>query len=55
MTPAPQPLLSSHNFRCNRQLSTLLTSVCSNGAALETIDKSGNIKSAVPFDATPYL
>jgi branched-chain amino acid transport system substrate-binding protein len=55
MAPQPQPLLSAQNFRCNRQASTLLKSVCSNGAALETIDKSGAIKSVVPFDATPYL
>jgi branched-chain amino acid transport system substrate-binding protein len=55
MTPAPQPLLSASNFHCNRQASSLLKSVCSNNAAIETIDKSGSIKSVVPFDATPYL
>jgi branched-chain amino acid transport system substrate-binding protein len=55
MSPQPQPLLSSHKFRCNRTASALLSSVCSNAVAIETLDPSGNIKSVELFDATPYL
>jgi branched-chain amino acid transport system substrate-binding protein len=55
MSPQPQPLLSSQAFRCNRQASALLTSVCSNAAAIETLDKSGNVTHVEAFDATPYL
>jgi branched-chain amino acid transport system substrate-binding protein len=55
MQPQPQPLLSSRDFQCNRKAYALLPSVCSNNAVLETINSSGHVTKAEPFDATPYL
>jgi branched-chain amino acid transport system substrate-binding protein len=55
MSAQPVPLLPGQTFQCNRKLSTLTPSACSNGAAIITVDKSGTPTKSEVFDATPYL
>jgi branched-chain amino acid transport system substrate-binding protein len=55
MSPQTLPLLSGQTFQCNRKLAALTPAVCSNGAALETLDASGNVTRIEKFDLAPYL
>ena len=55
MSPQPMPLLPGQTFQCNRKVSPLTPAVCSNGAAILTLDAAGNVKQSETFDATPYI
>ena len=55
MSPQPMPLLAGQTFRCNGTASTLLTSVCSTGASLATLDSKGNVTKSENFDATTVI
>jgi branched-chain amino acid transport system substrate-binding protein len=55
MTPQAVPLLPGQTFQCNRKVSNLTPAVCSNGAALVTLDESGDVTKSDVFNATPYL
>jgi branched-chain amino acid transport system substrate-binding protein len=55
MPPERMPLLSARTFQCNRKAYSLLPAVCSNYAALQTINSQGGVAKTVLFDAKPYL
>jgi branched-chain amino acid transport system substrate-binding protein len=55
MSPQPMPLLAGQTFRCNGKASTLLTSVCSTGTSLATLDSKGNVTKSENFDATSVI
>jgi branched-chain amino acid transport system substrate-binding protein len=55
MQPQTMPLLAGQTFQCNRKASTLLSSVCSNGAALVSLTPTGEIAKSESFDASAYL
>jgi branched-chain amino acid transport system substrate-binding protein len=51
MSPQPVPLLSGQTFQCDGKASKLLTSVCSKGASLATLDANGNPTKTENYDA----
>jgi branched-chain amino acid transport system substrate-binding protein len=55
MSPQPMPLMAGQTFQCNGKASTLLPSVCSNGASLATLDAQGNVTKNENFDASSYV
>ena len=55
MPPQQMPLLDGQNFQCNGKASTLLTSVCSTGVSLATLDSKGNPTKSENFDAYKYI
>jgi branched-chain amino acid transport system substrate-binding protein len=55
MQPQTMPLLAGQTFQCNRKASSLLPSVCSNGAALITLTPTGAVAKTESFDAAAYL
>jgi ABC-type branched-subunit amino acid transport system substrate-binding protein len=55
MSPQPMPLLQGQTFQCNGKASTLLTSVCSSGVSLATLDSQGNVTKSENFDAYKYI
>jgi branched-chain amino acid transport system substrate-binding protein len=55
MSPKPMPLLAGQTFQCNGKASALLTSVCSNGASLATLDAKGNATKSENFDASSFI
>jgi branched-chain amino acid transport system substrate-binding protein len=55
MPPETMPLLTGQTFQCNRKVAPLTPGVCSNGAALVTLDANGAVKQTQTFDAGPYL
>jgi branched-chain amino acid transport system substrate-binding protein len=55
MAPQQMPLMEGQTFQCNGKASSLLTSVCSNGASLATLDAKGAVTKNENFDTSPYV
>ncbi len=55
MAPMPMPLLEGGTFQCSRKVAPLTPAVCSNSAALVSLNAEGGVISAQAFDAGPYL
>ena len=55
MSPQPMPLLAGQTFQCNGKSSTLLTSICSTGVSLATLDAKGNVTKSENIDAYKYI
>jgi branched-chain amino acid transport system substrate-binding protein len=55
MSPQPMPLLAGQTFQCNGKVSTLLTSICSSGMSLATLDSKGNVTKSENLDAYKYI
>jgi hypothetical protein len=48
------PLLGGQTFQCNRKAVSLTPSACSRAVTILTLDASGKVAKAEPFDPTPY-
>jgi branched-chain amino acid transport system substrate-binding protein len=55
MSPQRVPLLADQTFQCNRKIAPLTPAVCSNGAAIETLDAAGDVTKTESFDLQPYI
>jgi branched-chain amino acid transport system substrate-binding protein len=54
MPQQPMPLLAGQTFQCNRKAVSLTPSACSRAVTILTLDASGKVAKAEPFDPTPY-